>query len=795
MKIVLRDVALGLAGLLLTACATVDDTTAAFEPTSTESAVAKAPNACGGTDPLMFNGVLFEPNDNCGRCGTGTLVCDGLNALSCDDSVLCRLGASCLTNAQCDLEHACVDNLCVVPNMTLVQPGQYMRGDADDSLPFTGVARSRPQHLVSLTRSFFIDPRETTQGEFQALMGYNPSTFDSCGADCPVETVTFMEALAYANARSIAEGLAPCYGITLPRTYVYNSASGLAVDCAGYRLPTDAEWEFAYRAGTTTTMYNGDMTIRRKEDPLANQVAWYRANSGGTTHPVGGLAPNAFGLYDMGGNVQEWCDDVQYAFDTAPASPWVDPTSDPVVMAQQSGRVIRGGSYNAYTEYSRAGFRSAEALNKGRAEIGFRLVRSLPPPSCGNGLKDGDEELIDCGGDYCDPCGDGDGAFCNTDDDCSSHNCVENRCTPAGFTFVPAGEFIMGEPLNRFAGDTRASPQHHTTLTRAIFAATRETSIREYQTFTNIIANSFVDCPDSCPANTLSYLNAIAYANLRSTYEGIQPCYIVTGTGANATITYDNDTNNPYDCEGYRLPTEWEWEYLARGGTASPELAFTNYMDLYNGNVFQPTSNTVSDVNLDQIAWYRVNPWNVQRPRPVGQKAANAYGLTDMVGNINEWTESLYLVDYPNTPQIDPVGRDIGNERARRGGGYNAYSNVTRIAFRASRLQSSAAQFTGFRLVRTVAAPVCTNGVIDGDETDVDCGGRYCDPCGESASCTLDQHCESPYGCVNGTCGQVACDTDADCRSGEELCDEFGFCDICPSEDCGFGCGFGGCGP
>ena len=148
------------------------------------------------------------------------------------------------------------------------------------------------QHRVTLTRAFLLQATEVTQAQYQALMGNNPSKFSNC-SDCPVEKVSWIDAIAYVNALSKKESLPACYdskGEVIGGRTVY--------DCKGYRLPTEAEWEYAARGGAQGARYGN-----------LDNIAWYDGNSGRKTHPVGKKRPNSFGLYDMLGNVWEWCHD------------------------------------------------------------------------------------------------------------------------------------------------------------------------------------------------------------------------------------------------------------------------------------------------------------------------------------------------------------------------------------------------------------------------------------------------------------------------------------------------------
>jgi formylglycine-generating enzyme required for sulfatase activity len=144
-----------------------------------------------------------------------------------------------------------------------------------------------------------------------------------------------------------------------------------SLDCNGYRLPTEAEWEYAYRAGTTSSLYNGEATTSTGVDPLAELIAVYLGNAVRTrTGPVGQYSPNAWGLYDMAGNVQEWVED-RY---TARLRDATDP-----INTTGSGRVIRGGFYGSGGTGLRAAYRIWFGINLRDSATGFRLVRTVTP--------------------------------------------------------------------------------------------------------------------------------------------------------------------------------------------------------------------------------------------------------------------------------------------------------------------------------------------------------------------------------------------------------------------------------
>ena len=224
-----------------------------------------------------------------------------------------------------------------------VPPGRFTLGCTAPSPEGCGADDPRPL-TVELPTGLLIGETEVTQGLYSQLMGSNPSTFADCGPSCPVEEVSWFDALAFANALSAAEGLELCYEIDGEAVRWVNGRR-----CLGYRLPLEAEWEIAARAGGDGP-YAGGAVVGR--------VAWTEADSGDRTHPVGQRAPNAYGLHDLSGNVWEWVWD---AAESSPGAP----------------RVSRGGSWDSTADSARVWSRGSDAAGYQDDHLGFRLARSV----------------------------------------------------------------------------------------------------------------------------------------------------------------------------------------------------------------------------------------------------------------------------------------------------------------------------------------------------------------------------------------------------------------------------------
>ncbi len=227
-----------------------------------------------------------------------------------------------------------------------VEGGTFQMGSTE------GSSDEEPVHTVRVG-DFYIGKYEVTQAEWQEAMGRNPSRFK--GTNRPVERVSWYDAVEYCNKLSQREGLTPVYRI--------NGKSVTANwNADGYRLPAEAEWEYAARGGSSSRGYKyaGSDNVGR--------AGWYDDNSGDKTHPVGGKSPNELGIYDMSGNVWEWCWDWKGAYSSGSQT-------NPKGPGSGSGRVLRGGSWVDSARYLRSAYRSSGSPGISHDSIGFRLVR------------------------------------------------------------------------------------------------------------------------------------------------------------------------------------------------------------------------------------------------------------------------------------------------------------------------------------------------------------------------------------------------------------------------------------
>lgn len=256
----------------------------------------------------------------------------------------------------------------------------FMMGFDPSEAPGTIWACYLGKHQVTFTHDYCMDANLVTQAEFSKLMGFNPSKHKTADSTLPVDSETWYDAVLYCNKKSQADGLQPAYSygaVTLNGSSASNIA-GVTVDLTknGYRLPTNAEYEYAERANTTG-LYFFSPTKTANITALGAVYAWYSVNSGGVTQPVGKLKPNPFGLYDIVGNLFEWENDWEGPYVTTPEVDPLGPATGTGCGTFDLGiqKMAKGGSWHTdVATHMRISYHFKWAPSASHAELGFRVV-------------------------------------------------------------------------------------------------------------------------------------------------------------------------------------------------------------------------------------------------------------------------------------------------------------------------------------------------------------------------------------------------------------------------------------
>ena len=500
------------------------------------------------------------------------------------------------------------------PAMTFIRAGQFPMGE-------TTKART-----VDLTDPYLLATTPITQAQYRELTGTTPSRFR--GADHPVESVTWLDAITYCNALSEAEERAPAYQIDGARVERLPGADG-------YRLPTEAEWEYACRAGTVTQYWSGHTTVDLE------RVAWVSSNSNGKTHAVAQKPHNPWGLHDMHGNVCEWCHD------------WFEmptelPALNPFGPGRGTHRVQRGGSFSYLPKKSTAAHRRSLVPTASYDDLGFRVMRPL-----------GDSAIL----------------AARIRAESASTRPVQFVPQPAidateihaALVMIPQGALMMGSPEEE-AGRGDDEAQHAVALSRPYLMATTPVTQAQYRAVMQVAPSD--ESEDGRPVDSVSWTDAVRYCITLSLKMKLEVAYVFDDHHRLAMVPGAN---------GFRLPTEAEWEHACRAGTMTP---------YHTGE---------DPGGLEHSAWLE-GPDDAAC-MPVAHKRPNAWGLYDLHGNIDEWCHDYYG-PYPPGPVDDPTGPETGSLRVVRGGHWAAEAAALRSARRRPLTPSDCRPTVGFRVVR-----------------------------------------------------------------------------------------------
>ena len=592
----------------------------------------------------------------------------------------------------------------------LIPPGEFTMGAAqaeiDEGLQLVKsdknyspdpLRNSGPPHRVILSQPIYLGAHEVTQGQYEAVMGKNPSAYASTGAfpekvalvkgldtaRHPVEVVSWNDAAEFCAKFSERERLAG------------------RLQGNGYRLPSEAMWEFACRGGTTSRYGSGEL-----EGDLA-RVGWFGGNSGKRTHAVGELLPNPFGLFDMHGHVMEWCQDLWDA-DLYRRS-GSDGAVDPAGPDTGTRRTARGGGWGNFSCICRSATRyDIEPMHRSHI-LGFRValpveavkaaVAEPKAPTAGattpwNGWKKDapapaiapfDEKQAG-----------------QHQKDWANHLGVPveyKNSLGMKFILIPPGEFIMGstpeeiEAALAFITDEQSrkstkseAPRHKVILTRPVYLGIAEVTQAQYEKVIGKNPSSFAATgtskdsvigidTTSYPVENVTWYDAAEFCTKLCQLEHLKPFYARIGEAV-----------APLGGDGYRLPTEAEWEFACRAGTT------TKY---WNGD---------REEDLSQIGWFGTNSGN--KTHRVAELKPNPFGLYDMHGNAWEWVQDgwdpTYYGTFTKEPAIDPSSPYPASRlRVLRGSDYIRHPSHSRAA---NRLADVPEARSGLRVVLTVDA-------------------------------------------------------------------------------------------
>jgi len=583
-----------------------------------------------------------------------------------------------------------------------IAPGTFMMGSPDSEEGRWD--NEGPQHEVTISRGFYLGKYEFTQGQWESVMGTGPWSGRSPVQETPSHPAVY---LSWNDVQRLVHAL--------------NEAAGDSL----YRLPTEAEWEYACRAGTTTRWSFGD------DESRLGDYAWYSENAWNVgedyAHQVGAKLPNPWGLYDMHGNVWEWCQDWSAPYTSENQ---VDPTGPET--GPTSSRIARGGDFSPDARSTRSATRGNFWYAGRSNDLGARLLRLAEPvavnqpPEADAGPNQtaevGAMVQLDGSGSS-DPDGDELNYYWTQAAGPAVHIVMDHEPIASFFAEEPGTyRFILLVADGSSPGDSE--DEVVVTVTEPVVEPIKTITVElpgevmmefvwiEPGTFTMGTTEEQEQSLRSDGLWTDWYENehpahevTISRGFWLGKYEitqaqwkavmGTTPwsgqAYVQANSNHPAVyISWDDvqefvhHLNDAAGEEIYRLPTEAEWEYSCRAGT--------------------PTQWSFGDdeSQLGLYAWYDNNAWDIgeQYGHTVGTKLPNPWGLHDMHGNVWEWVEDWYGV-YSGKSQIDPTGPATGSDGVIRGGDFNGYADRMRAALREDNPRGVRANDICARLLKT----------------------------------------------------------------------------------------------
>lgn len=572
-----------------------------------------------------------------------------------------------------------------------VESGYFYNGTADVALS-----------------SFYIDKYEVTQGEYEAVMGINPSSGYGNGNAYPVNDMTWFDAIRYCNLRSLQEGFTPCYNYnnegTNPNDWTNGWNNGTSrthfyfdFSANGYRLPTEMEWMYAAKGGNLTSATEYNQWPGTNSSTALIDYAWYWDDGSPIgVKEVGGKLPNELGLYDMAGNVKEKCWDI-YAEEYNNYGQ-VNPTGpfNPIASEINMFRILRGGSSWGSTYSCKVTIRFHVTPIFDAPGEGFRLVRSideaepqitqnptiLPEP----GIYSDEISITLSGGlgrsrlyytldgsipnetslEYTEP-------FTIASNSTVTVKAYKSGCLPSE---VISAEYLIIDLAEDFViveGGPVAWSDDEATVSSFLMSKFEVTQAKYEAVMGENPSNSI---GANKPVEQVSWYDTVKFCNLLSMQDGLTPCYEVEGYGTDPDNWPDNweDTSTVFiyntSANGYRLPTQNERRYAAKGG---------NLTDAYISEEQWAGTNSLEE--LTNYAWYSEN--NVpDATKSIGRKLPNELGIYDMSGNVTEWIWDAY-----NT-----------GVRKKNGGSYLGSAGSCRILNWTATSAWTPNPYTGFRI-------------------------------------------------------------------------------------------------